>query len=494
MGSTFQGLKTLAAVDRPLGEDDAGRMGSVLERLDQVIVAVSSAPGRGALGIVRLTGPGCIGLAAWFFQADHEALADCRGGRRVVGELLIDAGLRFPAAAFVFRGPHSYTRQDLIEIQTIGAPAALELVRGRAIGLGALPALPGEFTARAFLSGAMDLGQAEGVAAIIRSQSNTQLRAARRMMDGVLHTRIAAVRDELAEVLALVEADIDFAEEPIEFITPVDLRTRLERIAGGLDSLLAGSTTQEQLDGLPRILLLGSPNAGKSTLMNRLSGVPRAICAAVAGTTRDLLSAPISLGRGEAVLLDAAGVDESGDEVITQARAMTLAAAQRVDLVCWVVDATAEKQPLLPVVHSLSDRTVLVALNKLDALDSGGFAAKVAEAESWGIGPVCGMSALHGTGVEALTAHFVRILGAAASTTSAESVALSERQQSAVAQSVDSLQRAVRLATGVGETVDCADVAAFELREALEVLGTVTGAVSTDDLLGRVFQRFCIGK
>lgn len=376
----------------------------------------------------------------------------------------------------------------------MGSPTALELVRGRAIALGAMPALPGEFTARAFLLGALDLGQAEGVAAIIRSQSDSQLRAARRMMDGALHARIAAVRDELVEVLALVEADIDFAEEPIEFITPAELRTRLERIAGGLATLLAASTTQEQLDGLPRILLLGSPNAGKSTLMNLLSGVPRAICAAVAGTTRDLLSAPISLGRGEAVLLDAAGIDKSPDAIIAPARAMTLAAAERVDLLCWVVDATSAEQPLLPMVRSFSDRPVIVVLNKRDALESVAFTAKVREAESWELGPVCGISALRGIGIDALTSRFVTVLGAASSTTSAESVALTERQQSAVSQSVESLQRAMRLAAGVGETVDCADVVAFELRETLEVLGTVTGAVSTDDLLGRVFQRFCIGK
>lgn len=475
----------------------------LLERLDKIIVAVSSSPGHGAVGIVRLGGPGCVDLAARLFRTRNEAtaqsggldaLSESYGGRRVVGEVVVDSTLCLPGAALVFRGPHSYTRQDLIEIQTIGSPAALELVRERAIELGAVPALPGEFTARAFLMGAMDLAQAEGVAAVIRSQSDTQLRAARRMMDGQLHAQISAVRDELAELLALVEADIDFAEEPIEFITPSDLQGRLSRIATGLAGLVKNSTTQEQLDGLPRILLLGSPNAGKSTLMNVLSGVPRAICAAVAGTTRDLLSAPVSLGRGEAVLLDAAGVDESADPIIEAARALTLAAAERVDLVCWVVDATSTEQPLLPTVRSLADRPVLVVLNKQDALASDAFAANVREAESWGLGPVCGISALCGTGIAALAEVLARALGDLSSTASSESVALTERQRSAVGQSVDSLQRATELAASAQETVDCADVAAFELREALDVLGTVTGAVSTDDLLGRVFQRFCIGK
>jgi tRNA modification GTPase len=466
----------------------------MLERLNQIIVAVSSAPGRGAMGIVRLGGPGCIELAERFFHAVDRPPGESRGGTRQVGEVVVDETLRFPGASLAFRGPHSYTRQDLIEIQTLGSPVALELVRRCAIAHGALPALPGEFTARAFLLGAMDLGQAEGVAAVIRSQSDTQLRAARRMMDGALHARIATVRDELAELLALVEADIDFAEEPIEFITPHDLRGRLARVAAGLAALLAGSTTQEQLDGLPRILLLGSPNAGKSTLMNVLSGIPRAICAAVAGTTRDLLAAPISLGCGEAVLLDAAGVDESSDPIVEAARCMTLAAAGRVDLVCWVVDATSAEQRLLPTVRSFSESPIVVALNKKDVLASEVLAVKVREVESWGLGPVRGISALRGTGITELVAEFRAILGTASGTTAAESVALTERQRSAVAQGIQSIERAGAVAVSVGETVDCADVAAFELREALEVLGTVTGAVSTDDLLGRVFERFCIGK
>lgn len=498
----------------------------MLERLDQIIVAVSSSPGRGAVGIVRLSGPGCLALVDKMFRAGSDASkrsapptrggATCnirsspptRGGAtlgeillgsvggnwRIDGEVVIDDGLRLPGAVYLFRGPHSYTRQDMAEIMTVGSPAAMELVRSRTIALGALPAQAGEFTARAFLLGAMDLGKAESVAAIIRAQSDTQLRAARRMMDGALHTRITEIRDELAELLALVEADIDFAEEPIEFITPTELRTRLSRIAGDLSTIAESSVTQEQLDGLPRILLFGAPNAGKSTLMNRLSGVPRAICAAVAGTTRDLLSAPISLGRGEGVLLDAAGVDESMDPIIASARSMTLAAAERVDLLCWVVDATSEDESLLSVVQSFSQRKFVIALNKSDAVGAETLAQQIDRAKDWNLGPVVSLSALKNHGVEELREQFRLALADALATSQSESVALTLRQLSAIGDALGALRRAEQMASHAGETVDCADVTAFELREALDVLGTVTGAVSTDDLLGRVFQQFCIGK
>jgi tRNA modification GTPase len=283
------------------------------------------------------------------------------------------------------------------------------------------------------------------------------------------------------------------------------------------------------LDVLPRILLFGPPNSGKSSLMNQLSGTSRAICAAAAGTTRDVLSAPIRLGRGEAILLDTAGVDRSEDEIVAQARAMTLSTAERVDLICVVVDVTAkDDEHLWSTVRELDVPAVVVAANKSDLLEhsrishggtplpsplaKGGkrgverytesepaLAARQMEEvvnrlKGREIGPVCVTSAKDGSGIDTLRAAFAGVLGTAGTTTLGEAVVLSERQRQAIRSGSDAIQRAITLSEGAAETIDCADLVAFELREALDTLGSVTGEVTTEDLLGQVFANFCIGK
>lgn len=448
------------------------------------------------LGIVRMSGPTAIGVAGRMTALDDGSrLADRPGSTRSEGDVFIDADLSLPATLYLFRAPRSYTRQDLVEVHTIGSPPVLELIRRRAVELGARPAEPGEFTARAFLNGAMDLASAEAVAGIIRAQTDTQLRASRGMMDGALAGRIAGVRDELAEVLALVEADIDFAEEPIEFITPAALHRRLAALKNSLADMLNSAVSAERFDALPHILLFGPPNVGKSSLMNRLSGTPRSICAAAAGTTRDILSAPIRIGRGEAILLDTAGVDRSDDEIIAAARAMVFSAAERVDLVCVVVDGSdPNDEHLFDVVRSLSvDKTIVVA-NKTDLLDVGEAENVRRRVEAHGLGPVCLVSALTGGGLDELRAVLAECVATDSTTTLGDSILISERQGRAIHEAAEALGRAIGLSASVRETVDCADVLAFELREALEALGTVTGTVTTEDLLSQVFARFCIGK
>lgn len=468
----------------------------MLDRLDATIVAVSSAPGHGAVGIVRLSGPRAIAIANEIAQVPGDVSIFSRSGStRTNGEVRPAADIGLPAYFYVFRSPRSYTRQDLVEIHSLGSPTVLEMIRRRATALGAVAAQPGEFTARAFLNGAMDLAAAEAVAGVIRSQTDTQLRASRRMMDGLLANQVNDVRDELAELLALVEADIDFAEEPIEFITPTDLRDRLAAIDVRLNRLSSEAKSTERFDQLPRILLLGRPNAGKSSLMNILSGTSRAICAAAAGTTRDILSAPIRLGRGEAILLDAAGVDQSDDEIIAQARMLTLDAAQQVDLVCLVVDLSATKDDAaLELVRTLGLVRVVVAANKCDLLSATEVVHRIRRMEAWNIGLAQSVSARTGEGIDALRTAWRDVLGDEAGTTLGDAVLLSERQRLVIADACEAIQRAMKLSEPVAETVDCADLAAFELREALDALGAVTGAVTTDDLLGRVFANFCIGK
>jgi len=467
----------------------------MLDRIFDTIVAISSAPGHGAVAIVRLSGPDALAIGDQMAVIEGDSFAARPGFTRLSGEVSIGEGLTLPAVYYLFRAPRSYTRQDTVEIQTVGSPAAAELVREQAIKHGAIPALPGEFTARAFLNGAMDLSQAEAVGALIRAQTDNQLRAARRVMDGALSKRIETARNALAELVALVEADIDFAEEPIDFISPDELCRRLSELTASLAELRAGAPSWERLEVLPRILLLGPPNAGKSSLMNRLSGIERSICEAVAGTTRDILSSPIRLDRGDAILLDAAGIDQTTDEVLAEARAMALSQAQQVDLVCLVVDAAApdDAKPVADVVAGDAASSI-VAINKCDLIPKDRVAALADRWRQHELGEVCPTSAATGAGLDNLRLAMTEALGEGGATVAAEAVCLTERQQAALAEAVDAIERAISLGGDVADILDCAELLAFELREALDALGRVTGDVSTEDLLSHVFANFCIGK
>ena len=466
----------------------------MIERLDETIVAISSAPGRGAVGIVRLSGPRAYEIAG---QIASWPSSDAKPPVRVCGDVTID-GAVFPAVFYLFRAPRSYTRQDLVEIHTIGSPPILEMIRKKLVESGAVPAQPGEFTARAFFHGAMDLVSAEGVARLIRAQSDTQLAAARRMMDGVFSGKVRALRDELAELLGLVEAGIDFAEEPIEFISPAEFTRRVRALIESLEQIRDQGASREAFDALPRILLLGPPNAGKSSLMNALSGTSRAICAAVAGTTRDILSAPVRLGWQEAILLDSAGIDESPDEVIAAARQLVLSTAGTVDLVCVVLDGATVLSPIafefVARVRSLGINKFVIAVNKCDLLSEEEIHKAIAELRAKAEGPVVGVSAFRGEELDELRSALGEAVGMSGVTVMGEAIMLSDRQREAVESAMDSMNRAEALACAAASTSQSADVLAFELREALDALGAVTGEVTTEDLLTQIFANFCVGK
>lgn len=467
----------------------------MLDRLDETIVAVASPPGDAPLGIVRLSGARALAIADQMARLhDGHPLSAATPSRRYEGECRPDDAISLPATWYIFRAPHSYTREDLVEIHTIGNAIVLEMLRRRLLGFGALPAEPGEFTARAFLHGGLSLAEAESVAAVIRAQSDAQLRAARRLGEGRITAEATTLRDELADMLALVEAGIDFVEEPVEFITTATAARRLAEMAEKLGTWLAISDTLEAFDALPRILLLGPPNAGKSSLLNRLSGMDRAICAAVAGTTRDILSAPVRLIHREAVLLDSAGIDATPDEIISQARAAALAQAAQVELVCVVIDLTVpESVSFLQDVGLPIAGHALIVANKSDLLNT----VQKEQALAWLRGnrftPVIAVSALRGEGMDELRKRMEESLSLQENARGSDQW-LTQRQRVAVAAAAEAVARARSLLVSGDDLNSCADLLAFELREALDALGSVTGAVTTDDLLGQVFARFCIGK
>lgn len=307
--------------------------------------------------------------------------------------------------------------------------------------------------------------------------------------------KIDSAADRLAELVALVEADIDFAEEPIDFIPPDELGHRLAWLRQELGALIDQAESTERLADLPTVLLLGRPNAGKSSLLNALSGLDRAICSAVAGTTRDVLSAPMALPHGEAVLLDAAGHQTQPDTLAGLAQQAAQSTARHADLICLVVDLTRPPdEPIGQPLETAGRSSAVIAANKIDLLDQAAVASRITRLADAGIGPVCPVSATTGAGLTALRKTVEAQLAARLSGGDQQTVALTARQRQSLEQGCAALDRAQAIAARVDQTIDAADVLALELREMLDALGAVTGAVTTDDLLDRVFSSFCIGK
>jgi len=437
---------------------------------DGTIVAVSSTAAPSARLIVRTSGPLSHALA----RRLGNDLPKGSGANRV--RLRFD-DLEVTSWVYVFASPRSATGEDVVEYHLPGNPVLARMLVRWLQAHGARPAEPGEFTARAFLNGKLDLAEAEGVAAVIAAHSDRELRAARQLLSGELSRRLRPVMDDLAETLALVEVGIDFSDEDVTFLSATQLRDRLSGLTGSLDSLLRQSVRFERLSLEPRVALVGRPNAGKSTLLNRLAGVERAVVSDVAGTTRDALSVRVTLRRGTVTLVDLAGLERepsptssAREGAIERAmRETSLREAGSADVLVLLRECGDDRPaPDLPrppdlVVHSKAD------LRRPREADALCISAVTAE----------GMQSL----VERLDATCF-----GPSQVGGELLALTARHVQAVEQARSALARADAIADASPELV------ALELREALDQLGSILGVVSPDELLDRVFSRFCIGK
>jgi len=365
------------------------------------------------------------------------------------------------------------------------------------LAAGARRAEPGEFTARAFLAGRMDVAQVHGVAAMIAATSDRTLQAAERLLHGALARTATAAREELADLLSLVEGALDFADEPIEFITPAALRERITAVVESLERAAEAGLRAERWGRLPQVLLTGPPNAGKSSLLNRLSGVDRAICAPMAGTTRDVLSAPLQLDDGECLLLDVAGLDDAGSGVAGLAQAAARSAAGDADLLLIVVDVSDIAGSEIAKIETMTtgkERPRIVVGNKLDLLSPDEMDRARSMLGEQTSAPVCLVSAATGAGCDELVALIEAELHDRETDLSDGTIALMAEHRTALDNAVAAARRALAPAELSDESLSHGDLVAAELREAAEQLGMLVGRDMPDDLLGRIFSRFCIGK
>ena len=460
---------------------------------DDTIAALASAPGSALRGIIRISGraaraavesifvPSVGSAPPAAFRADHgkpapQSLPWCYAG------ILRIKALSHPLETdlYLWPGRRSYTGEPLAELHTIGSPPILEAVLAELFAGGVRPAHPGEFTLRAFLAGRIDLTQAEAVLGVIDAQNERELETALEQLAGGLSSRILWLRSDLMDLLADLEAGLDFADEPIEFVSHAALVGRLGLARERVAELLECSACRVRSAPRARVVLAGAPNAGKSTLFNALAGEQAALVSEIAGTTRDYLTVEVALEGATISLIDTAGWEERSGGIGAQAQSHRQEQLEQADLVVWCrpADELVESDAGGDVL-SLSPERLLRIMTKCD-LSANGSSARAE----------LSVSAHRGTGLSELRSAIAGRLSAPAAGQRQLLGTTAARAQSSLQQAAAALDRAL----GLARDESGQELLSIEIRDALDALGDIAGAIYTDDLLDRIFSRFCIGK
>ena len=494
----------------------------LLPNTQDPIAAIATAPGRGAVGIVRLSGRALAPLVATLCGRSLPARQACYGPFKAADGQAIDQGL-----AIWFPAPHSYTGEDVLELQAHGGPVVLQLLLARCLeaaaesdpttGAARLPHLrlaePGEFTQRAFLNDKLDLAQAEAVADLIEASTEAAARSAGRSLSGVFSQEIEALRQRTVRLRLLVEATLDFPEEEIDFLQQADAHGQLDAIETTLGAVMQRARQGALLREGLQVVLAGQPNVGKSSLLNALAGAELAIVTAIPGTTRDKVSETIQIEGVPLHVIDTAGLradGEAGDEVERIGIARSWAAIAEADAVIFLHDLTRRGQPG----YEAAEQRIAARLN-LGATDSGlnvgaaagGLAAGgprrilhvhnkadsaapdvLAAVAATAAGDII-LSARTGAGLDDLRQALLQRAGWQAAT---EGVFIARKRHVQALQRTAAHLRAARAHAAVGDTA--LELFAEELRLAHDALSEITGAFTSDDLLGEIFGKFCIGK
>ena len=455
------------------------------------IAALSTPSGTGAVALLRVSGPGARAVAAAVFKGPSPTPRRALFGTITTadGAPLDDVILTY------FEGPASYTGEDTVEISCHGGVLVTRRVLERLLQAGARPAGPGEFTQRAYLNGKLDLTQAEAVMDVISAQTDRALQSANRQLDGALGRTILTLRDELLGILAHVEAYIDFPEEDIDPDTGAALRGRMDALLAKLDALLATADHGRLLREGVRTVLAGAPNAGKSSLLNRLLGFERAIVSELPGTTRDTIEEVINLQGFPLRLIDTAGLRSATDDRIEQAgMARTHSQLAGADLILEIVDASQPPGGRLPLTDAAAAARHVLVLHKSDLpMDAGWVrcaAGNSIKKGSGGQGHGVPVSSITGAGLTDLRDRLIAVITAGGSSFEQSEVAVNARHHACLAGARTALAGAMEeFARGTS-----VEFIALDLRLALEALGDVIGRVDVEDLLGVIFSQFCVGK
>jgi tRNA modification GTPase len=470
--------------------------------LDDTIVAIATPPGRGGIGVIRLSGPKALEIAAPMLRLKH----DLQPGHAIFGELVDPGGedervtnvgpaalgwpvRQGPAARIdevvvtYFAKPHSYTTDDIVEISAHGSPVILRHIVELCVSAGARLAEPGEFTMRAFLNGRIDLTQAEAVRDLIDSQTLYQAKIAAQQLEGALSRRLQPIKQKLVELIAVLEAGIDFAEDDVSVMPDVTILDHIAAVRVPLEQLSAGFAYGKIVHEGLTLAIVGRPNVGKSSLFNRLVERERAIVTATPGTTRDLVTETVAIGGIPVKLIDTAGIRQALDEAESIGIQKSMEALADADLVLVVLDAsqepTAEDTELL---RQSESRPVIVVGNKSD----------LGVSDQWRVdrSPAVRTSAVNGDGITELRAEILRHIGGERGTQAEAGFLTNIRHQGLVQDSLVALGAAKN---AVQERVPH-EMLLMDLYNALRPLDAITGATTTDDILNLIFSTFCIGK
>jgi tRNA modification GTPase len=444
---------------------------------NEIIAAIATPPGRGGIGVVRISGLRLESMLRALVNTDIAPRRATRAAFRTADGGVIDQGL-----VLFFPAPHSYTGEDVIELQGHGGPVVLQLLLGRCLELGARIAEPGEFTKRAFLNDKLDLAQAESVADLIDAATAEAAHCALRSLQGEFSQRIDAMVRALIELRMLVEATLDFPEEEVEFLEQAKAHDKLADLREQLAAVFVASRQGSLLREGMRVVIAGEPNVGKSSLMNCLAGEELAIVTDIPGTTRDAIRQTINVHGIPLHMVDTAGLREPQDKVEKIGISKTWNEISKANLVLWVSDATCPETRIAdPAIVARLPKGVpqIVVINKIDlcgrnpATYAGEKATEIA------------LSAKTGAGIELLRNAMLEAVGWSGS---GEGLFMARERH------LQALQRAQSHVERVSIHMPQLELVAEELRLAQGALASITGEFTADDLLGEIFSRFCIGK